>query len=73
MLDAQDGMMSQSQAAQPRAAQSSDLKRVLLGILCLFVVIGAIVGGIVAFTSGMPALAFAIALVTGGFIARIGC
>lgn len=69
MIDAQDGMLSQGRAAE----SSSDLKRVVLGVLCLMLVLGAIVGGIVAFTSGMPALAFAIALVTGAFIARIGC
>ncbi|MGK2882305.1 MAG: hypothetical protein ACSLE6_16390 [Mycobacterium sp.] len=68
------GMASQSHAALPTAADSSsDLTRVLTGLLLVLVGIGAIAGGIMAFTAGLPALAFAIALVAGAFLARIGC
>lgn len=78
MFDGHNGPAGQVPAAVGKSAAlgkaaQSDVTRVLTAVLLTVVFIGAIVGGIVAFTSGMPALAFAIALVTGAFFARVGC
>ncbi len=47
--------------------------RVLLGMLLVLIGISAIVGVVVAATSGQPTIALVIALFAGAFFSRVGC
>jgi uncharacterized membrane protein len=47
--------------------------RVLMGILLFVIAIGAIMGVVVALSSGQPTIALIVGLVAAAFFARVGC
>ena len=74
MIGPDDGKLAQPRTALPPAAGGSiNGMRVLMGILLLAIAVGAIMGVVVALSSGQPTIALIIGLVTAAFFARVGC
>ena len=44
-----------------------------MGLLLLLIAVGAVMGVVVALTSGQPTIALIIGLVAAAFFARVGC
>jgi hypothetical protein len=60
-------------ALPPAAGGSINGMRVLMGILLFVILVGAIMGVVVALSSGQPTVALIIGLVAAAFFARVGC
>jgi hypothetical protein len=74
MIGPSNGTVRQSQSAMPRAAGGSiNGMRVLLGLVLFIIAIAAIMGVVVALSSGQPTIALIIGLVAAAFFARVGC
>jgi uncharacterized integral membrane protein len=74
MIGRENAELSQSRAAMPASAHGSvNGMRVLLGILLFVIAVGAIMGVVVALSSGQWQVAMIVALVAGAFFARVGC
>ena len=73
MLGPRNGAQGPRTAMPPAAGGSINGTKVLLGILLLLIAIGAIVGIVVAVSSGQPTIALIIGLVAAAFFARVGC
>jgi uncharacterized membrane protein len=57
----------------PAAGGSINGTRLLMALLLLAIAVGAIMGVVVALSSGQPTVALIIGLVAGAFFARVGC
>lgn len=74
MIGPDDRKLAGRQTALPRAAGGSiNGMRVLMGLLLLAILVGAVVGVLVALSSGQPTIALIIGLVAAAFFARVGC
>ncbi len=74
MLGPENGELGQPRKALPPAAGGSiNGMRMLLGILLFAIAVGAIMGVVVALSSGQPTVALIIGLVAAAFFARVGC
>ncbi|MBJ7341698.1 hypothetical protein [Mycolicibacterium sp.] len=74
MLGPENGKLGQPRTAMPPASGGSiNGMRVLLGILLFFIAVGAVMGVVVALSSGQPTIALIIGLVAAAFFARVGC
>lgn len=74
MIGPENGKPGQSRTAMPPAAHGSiNGMRVLLGILLFVIAVGAVMGVVVALSSGQPTVALIIGLVAAAFFARVGC
>ncbi|MET0474341.1 MAG: hypothetical protein ABW001_06835 [Mycobacterium sp.] len=74
MVAPQNGPLGKSRTTMPPAAGGSINGMRLLMALILFVIgVGAIVGVVVAMSSGQWQVAMIIALVATAFFARVGC
>jgi len=62
------------QTALPRAASGSiNGTRILLGLLLFAILVGSIMGVVVALSSGQPTIALIIGLIAAAFFTRVGC
>jgi hypothetical protein len=74
MVAPQNSPLGSTRPALPRAAGGSiNGMRVLMGILLFVIAIGAIMGVVVALSSGQPTIALIVGLVAAAFFARVGC
>ena len=74
MVTTQSSKLGQSRNGLPPAAGGSiNGMRVLLGILLFVILVGAIMGVVVALSSGQPQVAVIIGLIAAAFFARVGC
>ena len=74
MLGPNDASVGQTRTAMPRAAGGSiNGMRVLLGLVLFVIAVAAIMGVVVALSSGQPTIALIIGLVAAAFFARVGC
>jgi hypothetical protein len=74
MVAPQNGPLGKSRNAVPHAVGGSiNGMRVLLGLILLVILAGAIMGIVVALSSGQWQIALIIGLVAGAFFARVGC
>jgi hypothetical protein len=74
MVAPQNGPLGKSRNALPHAAGGSiNGMRVLLALILLVILVGAIIGIVVALSSGQWQVAMIIGLVAGAFFARVGC
>jgi hypothetical protein len=74
MVGANEDSNGEPKPARPILPSSSiDGHRVLLGVLLLVIGIAAIVGVVVAATSGQPTVALIIGLFAAAFFSRVGC
>jgi hypothetical protein len=69
-----NGKLGRPRTAMPPAAGGSiNGTRLLMALLLLAIAVGAIMGVVVALSSGQPTVALIIGLVAGAFFARVGC
>ena len=69
-----NGKLGQPRTAMPPAAGGSiNGMRVVMALLLLAIAVGAIMGVVVALSSGQPTVALIIGLVAAAFFARVGC
>ncbi|BDX30657.1 hypothetical protein TUM20985_12040 [Mycobacterium antarcticum] len=74
MIGRDNAELSQPRTAMPTAAHGSiNGMRLMLGILLFIIAVGAIMGVVVALSSGQWQVAMIVALVAGAFFARVGC
>lgn len=74
MVGELNGPLQQSRRPMPPAAGGSiNGMRVLMGLLLLVILVAAIVGVVVAMSSGQPTIALIIGLVAAAFFTRVGC
>ncbi|MCV7422693.1 hypothetical protein H7K45_19275 [Mycobacterium yunnanensis] len=58
----------------PRAAGGSiNGTRILMGLLLFAILVGSIMGVVVALSSGQPTVALIIGLIAAAFFTRVGC
>ncbi|WP_263997585.1 hypothetical protein [Mycobacterium yunnanensis] len=71
MIGPDDGT---KQTALPRAAGGSiNGTRILMGLLLFAILVGSIMGVVVALSSGQPTVALIIGLIAAAFFTRVGC
>jgi hypothetical protein len=74
MLGTNDSSLGRPQTALPRAGGGSiNGMRILLGLVLFVIAVAAIMGVVVALSSGQPTMALIIGLVAAAFFARVGC
>lgn len=74
MIGQDDAAQANAPITVPRAAGGSiNGMRILMGLLLFAIAIGAIMGVVVALSSGQPTIALIIGLVAAAFFARVGC
>ena len=74
MIGPDNGKLAPPQTALPRAAGGSiNGMRILMGLLLLAIAVGAVIGVLVALSSGQPTIALIIGLVAAAFFTRVGC
>jgi hypothetical protein len=74
MIGPENGKLGQPRTALPPSAGGSiNGTRVLMALLLFVIAIGAIMGVVVALSSGQPTVALIIGLVAAAFFARVGC
>jgi uncharacterized integral membrane protein len=74
MLGPDNGKLSQPRTALPHAAGGSiNGMRVVMAILLFVIAVGAIMGVVVALSSGQWQVAMIVGLVAAAFFARVGC
>jgi hypothetical protein len=74
MIGPDDAKLAQPRTALPRAAGGSiNGMRILMGLLLFAILIGSIMGVVVALSSGQPTIALIIGLVATAFFTRVGC
>lgn len=74
MIGPNDGTLAQSRSSMPRAAGGSiNGMRLLLGLVLFVIAVAAIMGVVVALSTGQPTVALIIGLVAAAFFARVGC
>ncbi|MEU0497721.1 hypothetical protein [Mycobacterium sp. NPDC006124] len=71
MIGPDDG---KTRTALPRAAGGSiNGMRILMGLLLFAILVGSIMGVVVALSSGQPTIALIIGLIAAAFFTRVGC
>lgn len=74
MIGTTDGSPAQSRTVLPRAGGGSiNGMRLLQGLVLFVMAIAAVMGVVVALSSGQPTIALIIGLVATAFFARVGC
>jgi hypothetical protein len=74
MIGPDNGKRGQPRTALPPAAGGSiNGMRVVMAILLFVIAVGAIMGVVVAISSGQPTVAIIVGLVAAAFFARVGC
>jgi hypothetical protein len=74
MIGPDNGKLGQPRTALPPAAGGSiNGMRVVMAILLFVIAVGAIMGVVVAISSGQPTVAIIVGLVAAAFFARVGC
>jgi hypothetical protein len=74
MIGPDNGKLGQPRTSLPPAAGGSiNGMRVVMAILLFVIAVGAIMGVVVAISSGQPTVAIIVGLVTAAFFARVGC
>ena len=74
MRASDNGKLGQPRTALPPAAGGSiNGMRVVMAILLFVIAVGAIMGVVVALSSGQPTVAIIVGLVAAAFFARVGC
>jgi hypothetical protein len=74
MVAPQNGPLGNSRSTLPPAAHGSiNGMRVLLGLILLVIAVAAVMGIVVAMSSGQWQIAIIVGLVAGAFFARVGC
>jgi len=74
MVAPKNGPLGKPRTPLPRAAGGSiNGMRLLMGLVLLVIAIGAVMGVVVALSSGQWQVALIIGLVVAAFFARVGC
>ncbi|MDX1890468.1 hypothetical protein [Mycolicibacterium sp. 050158] len=73
MIEPNDGKLSRPRTAPPAAGGSINGMRILMGLLLFAILVGSIMGVVVALSSGQPTVALIIGLIAAAFFARVGC
>lgn len=74
MIGTTPGSPAQSRTALPRATGGSiNGMRLVVGLVLFVIAIAAVMGVVVALSSGQPTIALIIGLVAAAFFARVGC
>lgn len=74
MIGSHDGSPGKGPTVlRPAAHGSINGMRILMGLILFVIAVGAIMGVVVALSSGQPQVALIIGLVAGAFFARVGC
>lgn len=74
MIGPDNGKPGRPRTALPPAAGGSiNGMRVVMAILLFVIAVGAIMGVVVAISSGQPTVAIIVGLVAAAFFARVGC
>ncbi|MCW2517033.1 MAG: hypothetical protein JWR11_6075 [Mycobacterium sp.] len=74
MVAPNNGKLARPKTSLPHAAGGSiNGMRVLMALLLFVIAVGAIMGVVVALSSGLWQVAMIVALVAGAFFCRVGC
>ena len=73
MAGLRNGPLGPRRALPPAAGGSINGMRVLMGVLLLVILVAAIMGVVVALSTGQPTVAIIIGLLAAAFFTRVGC